>query len=420
MKINAILTLALASGALFVAHREEVSAYSLTGIHWNSSAVSYVVNPNFPGAAAGTPTQQVAEVTAGASAWHQQAQVPFDFNYTGTSSVASVAYDGVNSVHYSPTDGNGALAICYWWSVGGVALQFDIEYYAKDGLTNFVWARNPTASQFDIRSVAVHEFGHALGLDHSAVPSASMYPSVAAGSTALRTLDADDISGARAIYGVATPSLGSVFPVSGSAVGGTTVTVTGSNLTSNATTVTVGGIPAIDVTVLNSSTMTFVTPSAMTATGPVNVVLTCNGLSSTLVNGFRFEELTLGSALVRGAVVPVAFNAPQYPGAYYQAVISLSGGGDTLMGDYLDANDMRVLPVAVDELFMWNVLSPSPTWFTNFYGALNGAGHATGFFAVPTHPAVAGIGFRLALCVYEEGAPSGIALISNGVSATAQ
>ncbi|GMN20106.1 hypothetical protein TIFTF001_045282 [Ficus carica] len=52
----------------------------------------------------------------------------------------------------------------------------------------------------DLESVAVHEIGHLLGLDHSNVPAASMYPTFIYGERK-RGLNADDIQGIRALYG---------------------------------------------------------------------------------------------------------------------------------------------------------------------------------------------------------------------------
>jgi hypothetical protein len=211
MNRKTLLGLAVASGVLFFAHREEVSAYSTTGVQWNAPSASFVVNPNFSGTSAGTPSQQIDEIREAANAWSQQAQIPFSFDYAGPTANASVAYDGNNSVYFSNTDGNGALAIAYWWSINNVTQQFDIVFYGRHGLTNFAWSRNPSAGEFDIRSVATREFGHVLGLNHSASASATMAPSIAPGSTAARSLDADDVNGARALYGVATPTIGGLF-----------------------------------------------------------------------------------------------------------------------------------------------------------------------------------------------------------------
>ena len=67
-----------------------------------------------------------------------------------------------------------------------------------------IWADDPTDTtadpDFDLFTVALHEFGHALGLGHSDVVGSVMEP-VYAG--ARRILTADDIAGIQTIYGPA-------------------------------------------------------------------------------------------------------------------------------------------------------------------------------------------------------------------------
>jgi len=53
---------------------------------------------------------------------------------------------------------------------------------------------------FDLFTIVLHEFGHSLGLGHSAVASAVMFPFVSL-DTSNRILDPDDIAGIQAIYG---------------------------------------------------------------------------------------------------------------------------------------------------------------------------------------------------------------------------
>jgi hypothetical protein len=62
-----------------------------------------------------------------------------------------------------------------------------------------VWRIGAFAGAFDVETVALHELGHILGLQHSDVPGSVMFPSVSDNATK-RVLTADDLSGIRQLY----------------------------------------------------------------------------------------------------------------------------------------------------------------------------------------------------------------------------
>jgi hypothetical protein len=84
------------------------------------------------------------------------------------------------------------------------------------------------------------------------------------------------------------PTISEVIPSSGPSVGGTQVTLRGSDFsTDRRTQVTFGGVPATNVVIVNSSTITATTPAG--PAGAVDVTAVNNdGLSSTLRNGFTY------------------------------------------------------------------------------------------------------------------------------------
>lgn len=86
---------------------------------------------------------------------------------------------------------------------------------------------NPSSgNDFDLQGVAAHEYGHALGLGHSGVSGATMFPSVSSsGSSNIRSIESDDVAGVQCIYG---PRLVGFKPhIDSVAVNGSQVTITG-------------------------------------------------------------------------------------------------------------------------------------------------------------------------------------------------
>jgi hypothetical protein len=93
------------------------------------------------------------------------------------------------------------------------------------------------------------------------------------------------------------PSLLSIFPTSGALAGGTTITLSGSQFT-GATGVTIGGVAATSVTVVNSNTVTCVTPAG-TGSGK-DVVITTPAGSSTLSAAFSYSNFSSSVTYVSG------------------------------------------------------------------------------------------------------------------------
>jgi formylglycine-generating enzyme required for sulfatase activity len=113
------------------------------------------------------------------------------------------------------------------------------------------------------------------------------------------------------------PMITSVSPVYGSATGGTTITITGTGLT-GASSVTVGGNPATDV-VVNDTTITAVTPPG--AIGAANVSVTTQGGTATISGAFTFREVPS----VWYTVLEQSPNATVVPNATLRAAITATG-----------------------------------------------------------------------------------------------
>lgn len=177
------------------------SAYSLSGPSWPLPQMTYLVNAanlDLPGLAAETA------VRAGADTWLQQTGA-FRFVYGGPSSQTTNTFDNVNLVLFRNESSGSAIATTYWWSSGGRIVDADVVFW--DGAFKFFAGTSGCAGGFYIEDIAAHEFGHALGLGHSTLAPATMYPSTSACNVQNRSLDADDIAGARALYPQTVPPL---------------------------------------------------------------------------------------------------------------------------------------------------------------------------------------------------------------------
>ena len=102
--------------------------------------------------------------------------------------------DGHNTLGFA-TLAVGTAGLATTWYQGGTIVEVDIRLNTRTG-----WSVGAVAGAIDLQSVLTHEIGHLVGLDHSDLSAATMYPSVGTNSIAWRTLHEDDIAGVSAIY----------------------------------------------------------------------------------------------------------------------------------------------------------------------------------------------------------------------------
>lgn len=169
-------------------------AFTPLGATWseNQRPVPYMVNPS------GAPAGFLDAINAATGTWTNDARFDFDFRYSGFSSAQGADLNDGQQVIYWNSSGSGmsetTLATTYHWRRGAEMLHFDMAFNGRHP-----WSATPSSSQYDIQSVALHEFGHALGLEHSEQWSAVMYYSTPIGAKR-RTLQADDVAGAASLY----------------------------------------------------------------------------------------------------------------------------------------------------------------------------------------------------------------------------
>lgn len=116
---------------------------------------------------------------------------------------SSTAYGKSFDDYASPTQSHGIIALTLTWRKGSRRVESDVifkntlSWNSYDGVVR----RTTRGTLLDLHRVALHEFGHVLGLGH---PNDSNQTVIAQMNSAIGDLDAladDDIAGVEALYG---------------------------------------------------------------------------------------------------------------------------------------------------------------------------------------------------------------------------
>ncbi|HLG59754.1 MAG TPA: matrixin family metalloprotease [Vicinamibacterales bacterium] len=187
--------LAMVMPAMGLILSKDTSAYAINGATWNQNPIPFSINTTN----LDLPESAVEPaVRAGANAWTAQSIAAISFFYSGRSAQTTTGYDGLNLVVFRNASSGSAIATTYYWSSGARIIDADIVFW--DAGFRFFSGTTGCSGGFYIEDIAAHEFGHALGLGHSTILGATMYPSVSSCNASNRTLDADDIAGVQVLY----------------------------------------------------------------------------------------------------------------------------------------------------------------------------------------------------------------------------
>lgn len=178
--------------ALIVCITIKLQTYVLADHQWKSTVTSlrYLVNANsqyLPAA------DVIATIRLMASTWNAHSKV--QLVYGGTTKINGTIFDGSNVLYFSPEIVGSLSAQAQWWWGGDQSL-FDVDIAFFENAYHYSIGSGCTDGVY-LENTVVHEFGHMLGLNHSAVPTATMYAVVSRCDLTRTSLDPDDLDGLR-------------------------------------------------------------------------------------------------------------------------------------------------------------------------------------------------------------------------------
>ena len=182
-------------------------------VSWANRTIRYsVANVAVPGV---TVDALEAALQRASQSWASAAGSNISFQYEGRTVARPLPTDGRNTIGFlnvPELEGVLGVTLTLLDVVSGEALESDIVLNAA---SEWSVAAAGEEGAYDVESIALHEMGHMLGLDHSALgfyevrddearlaaAEAVMFPfAFEPGSIAGRTLKSDDIAGVAAIY----------------------------------------------------------------------------------------------------------------------------------------------------------------------------------------------------------------------------
>ncbi len=177
-------------------------AYVPLGQQWPvGSIIKYYVNTNSNRL---TSEQTLNAIQLAADEWNKLG-LAFRLEYGGPSSATAMTQNGRSDIFFTdvaPADGlccrtrNFSLKIGFIDESDIMLSQNPRIFFGEDEICD---------SGTYVRQVMTHEFGHLLGLNHSSVPTATMYPYTSYCARDWTSLDPDDIEGITSLYGASTP-----------------------------------------------------------------------------------------------------------------------------------------------------------------------------------------------------------------------
>jgi len=188
-------------------------AYSLTGERW-TAGTTVTMHMQMGSAAlslldGSTSWNAVGE--GGLAAWNGRANIAFGIIRSSTSGIA--LNNGINNVSFSTTGPGGqafgdAIAMARWSYIPstGRMTEADVTFDSNESWNSYrgnLRRGSSGGTLYDIHRVALHEFGHVLGLSHPDEAGQSRTAVMNSATSNTDSIQTDDNNGLLAIYGSA-------------------------------------------------------------------------------------------------------------------------------------------------------------------------------------------------------------------------
>lgn len=186
---------------LSVLSSADTQAYTVLTRVWPTANTTYTKDTDFVNMGTGW----VAAADAAAASWNATGAFTFSantssINHLQAHSLGAGSCSKVANTHRSNIVGQTYTE--YFIIEVNTGSPCNFNFYTGTG--------TPMSNQYDLRSVLRHEFGHALGLNHTAATGKLMTAgNLGVGTGVIRLVDADASNGAKYLYD---PSYAGVFP----------------------------------------------------------------------------------------------------------------------------------------------------------------------------------------------------------------
>ncbi|RME71315.1 MAG: hypothetical protein D6776_10430 [Planctomycetota bacterium] len=226
----------IAAGALTLLTAVSATAYIRfvtsggSGLYWSSNTIPYTIHAAGSDDVPGDDSESTA-IRLAFARWEQIAgsNIHFAEDPSKANDPPASGLDGTSFVFFDETNATGlftgasqvvALTTVMFDGAGRI-VEADLVFNGRD----HSFSTDLSPGTFDVQSIATHEIGHYLGLDHTGVYGATMNPYASLQDTKPRSLSRDEEAFARAVYPAAGASRSQirgqvVWAGDGSGVGG--------------------------------------------------------------------------------------------------------------------------------------------------------------------------------------------------------